>query len=218
MSVRILLADDHQMMRVGLRVLLEKDNRFEIVGEANDGFETLRLAEELQPDIVVMDLEMPRLNGIQATRRLRDGDPEKPKIIVLSMKNEESDVVSLIQAGASAFVFKRAAFDELIEAILAVQAGGEYLSAAIRNVPLSEFHRRRSPDTAKLTAKEREVLRMLVDGKSISQVADLLLVSKLTIERHIDKIIVKMNSPNLASLVERIRASKRMSASLDSVN
>lgn len=216
MAIRILLADDHQMMRVGLKVLLEKDDRFEIVGEANDGFETIRLAEELKPDIVVMDLEMPRLNGIQATRRLRDGDPERPKIIVLSMKNEESDVVSLIQAGASAFVFKRAAFDELTEAILAVSAGGEYLSAAIRNVPLSEFHRRRSPDTVKLTSKEREVLRLLVDGKTILQVAEMLLVSKLTIERHVDKIIVKMNSPNLATLVERVRASKRLSASLDS--
>lgn len=218
MAIRILLADDHQMMRVGLRVLLEKDNRFEIVGEANDGFETIRLAEELRPDIVVMDLEMPRLNGVQATRRLRSGDPEKPKVIVLSMKNEESDVVSLIQSGASAFVFKRAAFDELIEAILAVQKGGEYLSSAIRNVPLSEFHRRRSPDTAKLTSKEREVLRMLVDGKTVAQVADLLLVSKLTIERHVDKIITKLNSPNLASLLERVRASKRMSASLDAAN
>lgn len=216
MPIRILLADDHQMMRVGLRVLLEKDSRFEIVGEANDGFETIRLSEELAPDIVVMDLEMPRLNGVQATRRLRDGDPDKPKVIVLSMKNDESDVVSLIQAGAAAFVFKRAAFDELIEAILAVHAGGEYLSSAIRNVPLSEFHRRRSPDTAKLTAKEREVLRMLVDGKTASQVADLLLVSKLTIDRHVDKILVKMNAPNLASLVDRVRASKRMSASLDS--
>ncbi len=215
MAIRILLADDHQMMRIGLKVLLEKDDRFEIVGGANDGFETIRLAEELQPDIVVMDLDMPRLNGVQATRRLRNGDPEKPRVIVLSMKNEESDVVSLIQAGASAYVFKRAAFDELTEAILTVHAGGEYLSGAIRNVPLSEFHRRRSPDTAKLTAKEREVLRMLVDGKTISQVAELLLVSKLTIERHVDKIIVKMNSPNLSSLVERVRASKRMSASLD---
>ena len=218
MAIRILLADDHQMMRVGLKVLLEKDDRFEIVGEANDGFETTRLAEELQPDIVVMDLEMPRLNGVQATRRLRNGDPDKPKVIVLSMKNEESDVVSLIQAGASAFVFKRAAFDELIEAILAVDAGGVYLSGAIRNVPLSEFHRRRSPDTVKLTAKEREVLRMLVDGKAISQVAEILLVSKLTIERHVDKIILKMNSPNLASLIDRVRASKRMTGSLEATD
>ena len=215
MAIRILLADDHQMMRVGLKVLLEKDSRFEIVGEANDGFETIRLAEELTPDIVVMDLDMPRLNGVQATRRLRNGDPDKPKVIVLSMKNEESDVVSLIQAGASAFVFKRAAFDELTEAILTVTAGGEYLSGAIRNVPLSEFHRRRSPDTAKLTAKEREVLRMFVDGKSTTQVAELLLVSKLTIERHIDKIIAKMNAPNLGSLVDRIRVSKRMAIALD---
>lgn len=218
MAIRILLADDHQMMRVGLKVLLEKDSRFEIVGEANDGFETIRLAEELRPDLIIMDVEMPRLNGVQATRRLRDGDPEKPKIIVLSMRNEESDVVNLIQAGASAFVFKRAAFEELIEAIVTVSSGGEYLSSAIRNVPLSEFHRRRSPETVKLTAKEREVLRMLVDGKSITEVADMLLVSKLTIERHVDKIINKMNTPNLATLIDRVRTSKRLAASLESTD
>jgi DNA-binding NarL/FixJ family response regulator len=215
MAIRILLADDHQMMRVGLKVLLEKDERFQIVGEANDGFEAIRLAEELRPDIVIMDLEMPRLNGVQATRRLRNGEQEGPKVIVLSMRNEESDVISLIQAGASAFVFKRAAFEELTEAITTVHAGGEYLSAAIRNVPLSEFHRRRSPETVKLTAKEREVLRLLVDGKPIGEVANVLLVSRLTIERHVDKIITKMNAPNLASLLDRIRGSKRLSTSLD---
>lgn len=218
MAIRILLADDHRMMRVGLKVLLEKDDRFEIVGEANDGFETIRLAEELLPDIVVMDLDMPRLNGLQATRRLRVGEPEKPKVVVLSMKSDETDVVSLIQAGASAFVFKRAAFEELIDALLTVAGGGEYLSEAIRNVPLSEFHRRRSPDTVKLTAKEREVLRMLVDGKSVSEVAEMLLVSKLTIDRHVDKITAKMNAPNLVTLVERVRGSKRMSASLETNN
>lgn len=214
MATRILLADDHHVMRAGLRVLLEKDGRWEVCGEANDGFETLRLAADLDPDVIIMDLDMPRLNGLQATRRLRAGDPARPKVIVLSMKSEESDVLDLIQAGASAFVLKRSAFDELLQAIERVVAGGEYLSDAIRSVQLSQFSRRRSPDTVHLSSKEREVLRMLAEGQTPTQVADALLVAKLTIDRHVDKILVKMAAPNLVTLLERVRSSKRLTASL----
>ena len=203
MSVRIVLADDHQIVRDGLRTLLEQESGMEVVAEAEDGHTAVALAREQRPDVVVMDIAMPDLNGIEATRQIKADLPEA-RIIALSMHADKRFVAGMFQAGASGYLLKKGAFRELVQAIRQVVAGQVYLSSGITNTVIEDYvERLSSPDTAAgLTAREREVLQLLVEGKSAEQIATQLHVSVNTVGTHRHHIMEKLNIHSLPELTK----------------
>ena len=205
MSTKIILADDHQIVRDGLRALLEKQPGFEVVGEAKDGRTAVRLAKELSPDLVIMDLSMPQLNGIEASRKIIHDSP-KVKIIVLSMHSDRRFVAEVLKAGASGYLLKDSAFEELITAIRKVMSHQTYLSSQVLDVVLKEYLRRQNKENASqfsvLTDREREVLQLISEGKISKEIAALLGVSVKTIETYRQRIMDKLEIRNIADLVK----------------
>jgi DNA-binding NarL/FixJ family response regulator len=195
--IRILLADDHTVVRKGLRLLLESHPGFTVVGEASDGRETVALYEEVSPDVVVLDVAMPILNGIEAARSLVAKHP-KAAIVVLSMHSDEGYVLKALKAGARAYLLKDSAEYDLIAAIRAVKDGKAFFSPAISKM-LAEDYVRQMEDRGVadsyelLTAREREVLQLLAEGKSNKDVANLLNLSLYTVETHRSNILQKLN-------------------------
>jgi len=202
---RILLADDHQILRHGLRALLGDKGGFEIVGEAEDGRQAVDLAKKLKPDIVIMDLQMPILNGIDATRKILAERPSC-KVIFLSMSSDAPVVRRAIQVGARAFVLKDCAFDELLNAIRAVNRGEHYLSSRIVGVVLSDYVQQLGshPDTSAmaLTQREAEVLQLLAEGKSTKVIAGILKVSIKTVDSHRQNLMAKLDLHSVAELTK----------------
>jgi two-component system, NarL family, response regulator NreC len=205
MSIRILLADDHRIMRDGLRVLLEKQPDIEVAGEAESGRSALRLARELSVDMVIMDIGMPDLNGIDATREIIAIVPGI-KVIALSMHSDKVFVGEMLKAGASAYLLKHCAFEELAQAIRVVNSGQFYLSPQITGLMIQEYLRQMPDDNPSvftvLTAREREVLQLLVEGKSSRQIASCLNISLKTVETRRQQIMSKLNINNLADLIK----------------
>ena len=203
MATRILLADDHKIMREGLRALIEKHSQFEIVGQAEDGRTTVKLAQQLMPDIIIMDIGMPDLNGIEATRRIKAIMP-KTRIIALSMYYDKRFVSGMLGAGASGYLRKDCALDELVTAIQVVSKNGTYLSpqvagAGVKKVvnPLSKGTR---AEFASLTDRQREVLQSFSEGKNTKQIASALKISVKTVETHILNIKEKLGIRSTAEL------------------
>jgi len=205
MMTRIFLADDHQILRHGLRALLREEHGFEIVGEAEDGRRAVELVAELRPDIIIMDLQMPILNGIDATRKILANRPSC-KVIFLSMSSDAAVVRRAIQAGARAFVLKDCAFDELLNAIRAVMRGEHYLSSKIVGVILSDYVQQLGRDSAPpvmaLTQREAEVLQLLAEGKSTKAIAGILDVSVKTIDTHRQNLMAKLDLHSVAALTK----------------
>ena len=205
MSIRILLADDHGIMREGLRSLLEKEPDIKVVGEAEDGRRALGLVSELLPDVVIMDISMPGLNGADATRRIVHQFPIV-KVIALSMHSNRIFVVDMFKAGASGYVLKECLFDELVEAIRIVAAGDKYLSPKVAGVVVSDYVKRLSGGAESpletLTGREREVLQLIGEGKNTKQIALELHVSPKTIEASRRKIMEKLDAHSIAELVK----------------
>jgi len=205
MSIRILLADDHGIMREGLRSLLEKEPDIKVVGEAEDGRRALGLVSELLPDVVIMDISMPGLNGADATRRIVHQFPTV-KVIALSMHSNRIFVVDMLKAGASGYVLKECLFDELVEAIRIVAAGDKYLSPKVAGVVVSDYVKRLSGGAESpletLTGREREVLQLIGEGKNTKQIALELHVSSKTIEANRRKIMEKLDAHSIAELVK----------------
>ena len=203
MSVRIVLADDHQIVRDGLRTLLEQESGMEVVAEAEDGHTAVALAREQRPDVVVMDIAMPDLNGIEATRQIKADLPEA-KIIALSMHADKRFVAGMFQAGASGYLLKKGAFRELVQAIRQVAAGQMYLSSEITSTLIEDYvGHLSSPDSAAdLTAREREVLQLLAEGKTAEQIATQLHVSVNTVGTHRHHIMEKLNIHSLPELTK----------------
>ena len=203
MSVRIVLADDHQIVRDGLRTLLEQESGMEVVAEAEDGHTAVALAREQRPDVVVMDIAMPDLNGIEATRQIKADLPEA-RIIALSMHADKRFVAGMFQAGASGYLLKKGASRELVQAIRQVAAGQMYLSSEITSTLIEDYvGHLSSPDSAAdLTAREREVLQLLVEGKSAEQIATQLHVSVNTVGTHRHHIMEKLNIHSLPELTK----------------
>ena len=205
MSIRILLADDHRIMRQGLRTLLEKQTDIEVVGEAEDGPTAVQLVRELSPDVIVMDIGMPGLNGIEATHRIIAEVPGV-KVIALSMHSDRRFVAEMFKAGASGYLPKDCAFEELARAIRAVVAGGKYLSPEIAGVVVKNYVRhltetdRSAPPS--LTSREREVLQLLAEGKSTRQVASCLHVCESTVATHRQHIMEKLDIHSIAGLTK----------------
>ncbi|MDH7599265.1 MAG: response regulator transcription factor [Sedimentisphaerales bacterium] len=201
--MKIMIADDHGIVRQGLRSLIQTRLNHEVIGEAEDGVAAVKMAGELRPDIVIMDVTMPNLNGIEATRLIRKDCPQV-KVIALSMHPEKHIVKEALEAGASAYVLKSYLFDDLSKAIEAVAAGRRYLSPKITDVVLDDYIS--SPDQqqakAKLTARDRQIIQMLSEGKSIKQIAMVLHISPKTADAARRKIMHKLGVTSVADLVK----------------
>lgn len=205
MSIRVLLVDDHQIMLQGLRALLEKQPDMEVVAEAGEGRTALRLARDLAPDIIILDVAMPDLNGIE-TARMIVSEMSDIKIIALSMHSDRRFVVEMLKAGASGYLLKDCALEDLVRAIRVVMANQTYLSPEVAGTVVEEYVRK-SPDGdasafSILTAREREVLQLLAEGLSTKNVAARLHVSVKTIETHRQHIMEKLNTHSIADLIK----------------
>lgn len=203
--IRILLADDHTVMRNGLRLLLERQPNLTVVGEASDGRETVRAAESVSPDVVVMDIAMPNLNGIEAARQITATRPETA-IVILSMHSDESYVIRALKAGARAYLLKDSAEGDLIAAIHAISEGKSFFSPAISRILVEDYMRqleqKHVEDTYELlTAREREILQLLAEGKTNKEVAAILNLSVYTVETHRTHILQKLNLHNVPELI-----------------
>lgn len=205
MSIKILVADDHGIVRQGLHSLLEKEPDMEVVGEAEDGRETLQLVRELVPDIVVMDVSMPNLGGIGATHRIVHEWPGV-KVIALSIHSNRQFVIDMLQAGAVGYILKECLFDEFVQAIRTVVAGGKYLSSRITGVVVDDYVKRLSTTAesqlAVLTDRQREVLQLLAEGKSTKQIALQLNVSTKTVEWNRRQLMEKLDLHTIAELIK----------------
>ena len=205
MPTRVLLVDDHAMIRQGLCSLLEKQPDIEVVGSVEDGRKAVDIARELAPDLVIMDISMPNLNGIDATRKII-GEMGDVKVIALSIHSSRHFVAEMLKAGASGYILKECLFDELVEAIKTVLNGGTYLSPKMTGVVIDDYVKRLStqyqPEGPVLTEREREVLQFLSEGKSTKQIAMQLHVSAKTIESNRRNIMDKLGINSVAELTK----------------
>jgi DNA-binding NarL/FixJ family response regulator len=204
-KARVLLADDHIVMRTGLRVLLERQSNLEVVGESANGRETIELAASLKPDVVVMDVGMPSLNGIEATKAIVTQRPVTA-VIVLSMHADESYVMRALKAGARAYLLKDSAAADLISAIEAVSQGKSFFSPKVSRILAEDYVRvlkqKGAVDTYDLlTSREQEILQLLAEGKANKEVASTLNISPYTVETHRSHILQKLNLHNSAELI-----------------
>lgn len=205
MAIKILLADDHAIVRHGLSQSIQQEEDMEIAGQAEDGISTIRMVRELSPDIVLMDISMPDLNGMDATREIVRDFP-KVKIIALSMHSAKKFVREMFKAGASGYLLKDCEFDELAEAVRTVMAGKSYLSPEITDVVVDSYIRTTSEEKSSvfstLTKREREVLQLLVEGKTTKQIGLNLHISPKTVEAHRLRVMEKLDIDNVAQLTK----------------
>jgi DNA-binding NarL/FixJ family response regulator len=204
-KIRILLADDHNIMRRGLRLLLERQPGFEVVGEAADGRLAVERAEAAKPDVVVLDIAMPNMSGIEAAQRISASLPQTA-IVILSMHSDEGYVLRALKAGAKGYVLKDSAENDLIEAIRAVSEGKAFFSPEISKILVEDYVRemrkRGAEDSYELlTPREREILQMLAGGKSNKDIATVLNLSLYTVETHRRNLQDKLNLHSLAELI-----------------
>jgi DNA-binding NarL/FixJ family response regulator len=204
MTWTLLLVDDHQMVRQGLRALLAREPDLRLVGEAAEGLEAVRLAERLRPDVLVLDLMMPGLNGLDVTRQVARRVPET-RVVILSMHAHEAYVLEALLAGAAGYVLKESSSDELVKAIQAVTAGQHYLSPPLSDEALGAYRRRTGslpPDPYHtLTAREREVLQLTTEGQSGAAIAERLFISPRTVETHRANLMRKLKVRNQKELI-----------------
>ena len=203
--IRVIVADDHHLVRQGIRMLLEKADDIEVVGEAEDGQEAVEMAERLTPDVLVMDISMPRLNGTQATERIHSRGLAT-QVVILSMHADETIVRQALRYGAKGYVLKRAVAEELLLAVRAANLGDTYLSPPIAGSILSEFlaasNGSDEPDVMeRLTPRERQVLQLLAEGGTNRAIAQELVISVKTVEKHRTKLMGKLHVHDLTGLV-----------------
>ncbi|MGA2327165.1 MAG: response regulator transcription factor [Bryobacteraceae bacterium] len=204
-KIRILVADDHGIVRQGLRYVLEREADLQVVGEASDGREAVRLAEALDPKVIVMDIGMPQLNGIEATSQIVRRDPAV-KVIVLSMHADEVYLLRALSAGVRGYLLKGSADQDLVRAVRAVAEGKCFFSPAIAQMLAEEYTRQLQKTDSQdsyelLTEREREILQLLAEGKSNKEVATVLNVSPYTVETHRTHLMQKLNLHNTAEIV-----------------
>jgi two-component system response regulator NreC len=204
-AVRILVADDHGVVRKGLRLILERHDGLEVVGEAADGREVVRLAAELSPDLVIMDVGMPQLNGIDATAQILHRD-SRVSVIILSMHSDEGYIVRALSAGAKGYLLKDSAEEDLVQAVRVVAQGRPFFSPRITQTLLDDYVRQLRQKGFEdsyelLTEREREVLQLIAEGKSNKEVATILDLSVYTVETHRTNLMQKLNLHNTAEIV-----------------
>jgi two-component system, NarL family, response regulator NreC len=203
--IRILLADDHTVVRDGLRALVEKQPDMAVVGEAADGRDTIRMAEEQSPDVIIMDIAMPNMNGIEATRRILASNPQTA-VLILSMHQDESYVLRSLKAGARGYLLKDSVRSDVIEAIRAVVQGRSFLTRKVSRILqedyVREMERRGLEDSYELlTDREREILQLVVEGRTNKEVASMLNISLTTVETHRTHILQKLNLHSIPELI-----------------
>jgi two-component system response regulator NreC len=199
-KIRILLADDHAVVRQGFRMILSAHPDLEIVGEAGNGREAVELAATLRPDVVVMDVAMPELNGIEATRRLTAENPHI-RVVALSMHKDSGYVREILRAGARGYLLKDSVADDLVAAVRSVAGGEGYLSPAISNAVLDDYRKHVTNPIDLLSSREREVLQMLAEGKTNKEIAVTLNLSVYTVDAHRGRIMEKLNVHSINELV-----------------
>lgn len=200
-TTRLIVADDHQILRQGLVALLGVQSDLEIVGQASDGREAVALARELNPDVIVMDVAMPNLNGIDASRQIVASVPSA-KVIILSAHGHQRMIAEALRSGASGYVPKDSAMEELVEAIRAVVAGQRYLGPKVASVLASEFLESEPRNGHSLTPREREVLQLIAEGKATKEAAAVLGVSVKTVETHRRSLMEKLALFSVAELTK----------------
>ena len=203
-KIRVLLAEDHTIVRQGLRSILDGREGIQVVGEAKDGREAVEKAQQLQPDIVLMDLSMPPLSGLEATRQIKSQCPQI-EVLVLTMHADEEYVLQILQAGASGYLLKQSAVGELVTAIQAVYQGDSYLSPAISRKVVDGYVRQAREQSQvdpyeQLTDREREVLHLIAEGRSTQEIADLLFISPKTVRGHRSSLTEKLGLHSNAEL------------------
>lgn len=205
MYVKILIADDHKMVREGLRTLLEKQAGIKVAGEASTGSQAVKLALELSPDVVIMDVTMPDLNGIEATKKIVAKNP-KIKVIALSMHSDRRFMVEMLKNGAAGYILKDSAFEELSLAVRTVMKNQTYLSPQITDQVLKEYiiqlNKKETSAYSLLTAREREVLQMLAEGYTTKQISDSMHISIKTVETHRKQMMDKLDIHSVAGLTK----------------
>ncbi|HTT65392.1 MAG TPA: response regulator transcription factor, partial [Bryobacteraceae bacterium] len=199
-KIHILLADDHAVVRQGFKMILAAQPDMEIVGEAGNGREALDLAGRLQPDVIVMDVAMPELNGIEATRRVGDVCP-RGRVLALSMHKDSVYVREILRAGARGYLLKDAIASDLLAAVRAVARGEGYLSPGVSDAVLNDYRRHVSDPIDLLTSREREVLQMIAEGKTNKEIATVLNLSVYTVDAHRGRIMEKLNVHSVTDLV-----------------
>ncbi len=204
-KIRVLLADDHTLMRAGLRMVVDAQPDLTVVGEANDGREAVVAAEQLKPDVAVMDIGMPNLNGIEACRRIRAASPDT-EVVMLSMHSDEGYVLRALKAGARGYLLKDSAEADMARAIRAAAAGKSFFSPAVGKVLLEDYLRKLERTGAEdsyelLSPREREILQLVAEGKSSKEIANLLDLSVYTVETHRARIMQKLNLRGMPELI-----------------
>ncbi len=205
MSTRILIADDHSILRQGLKALLGRQRQMAVVGEADNGTAVIRMARETKPDVVIMDVAMPVLNGIEATRQLIAAMP-LIKVVALSMHSDRRFVIEMLRAGARGFVLKQSAFEELIRAVEAVLRGETFLSAGVVDVVVRDYVHKLagsdSPAYLQLTQRERQILQLMAEGRNTKEISEAVNISPKTVETHRNSIKEKLGIETLAGLTK----------------
>jgi len=206
MKIRILLADDHTILRAGLKMMLNAQPDMEVIGEAQDGRQAIHEAQRLQPDVILMDITMPDMNGIEATKQIKRAQPEI-KVLVLTMHEHDEYIFQALRAGASGYMLKEAADTELITALHVVQSGQFYLSPAAQSVMVGDYLQRvrtgeEKDSYSSLTEREREILKLVAEGHTNNQIAERLVISPKTVDTHRTHIMDKLNLHSRAELVK----------------
>lgn len=205
METKVLLADDHAILREGLRMVLDAQPQIAVVGEAEDGRQAVEMAEQLRPDVVVMDIAMPNLNGLEATRQIKRRFPEI-RVVILTMHENHQYLMQIVKAGATGAVLKRSAGTELLTAIRAASHGESYFSPSIAKMMLEDYRvrldRDHVDDPEVLTEREREVLQLVAEGRSNQEIADALVVSIKTVQTHRAHIMEKLDMHDRTELVK----------------
>jgi DNA-binding NarL/FixJ family response regulator len=205
MIIKILIADEHKIFREGLHALIDKEVGLEVVGEAGNGREVVELAQNFSPDIILMDITMPELNGIEATRKIISKNLST-KVIGLSFHSDRRFVLGMIKAGASGYLLKECTFEELVSAIHTVIKGKIYLSPSISNILVEEYINKvgedKHPVFSKLTTREREILQLIAEGKGTKDIASQLHISIKTVETHRRNIKEKLGTKSIADMTK----------------
>ncbi len=205
MSIRIIIADDHKIVREGLRALLEKQPDMQVLGEAENGRDTVAMVKELLPDIVLMDVSMSDMNGIEATRRIT-GEYPQVKVLALSMHSDRRFVMEMLKAGASGYLLKDNAFEELARAIRSVASNHTYLCPTIADLIIKDYMNLAAKEEGSvfsaLTVREREVLQLIAEGKSTKEIASVLRVSTKTVETHRLQLMERLGIRSIAELTK----------------
>lgn len=204
-KIKVVVADDHTILRQGIKALLGNQEGIEVVGEAKDGREAIKTTEELSPDVILMDIAMPGLNGLEATRRIKKKFP-KIKVVVLTMHANEEYIFQILNAGADGYLVKETAFQDLISAINAVHRGEAFMSPSISKKIMTDYIQRAQGEEKvgfdTLTTREREILQLVAEGNSNKKIAEALFISPKTVETHRAHIMDKLNIHDRAGLIK----------------